>query len=208
MSNMLSRWLGSIALACLVATPVIAEEAGFPALTFSPWTKFCLGDMCFIGKDGRRNVIGPDNRSNVICGLVVSALLIERSGDNKKALRVTLTPSVSRERGVRIIIDQGHPIERPYMHCLANGCTAEYEAGPELVDQLKRGQSLFVGAIDKTNSPINLTIPLADFADAYDGPSQEPKVYEKVFHSKEEMQTDFEREKRAEEDSKAWCEAR
>jgi Invasion associated locus B (IalB) protein len=208
MSNMLLRWFGSIALACLVAMPVIAEEAGFPALTFSPWAKFCLGDTCFTGRDGRRNVIGPDNRSNVNCGAVVSALLIERSGDDKKALRVTLPPGVNREPGARIAIDQGEPVERPYMHCFANGCTAEYVAGSELVDQLRRGQSLSVGAIDKANSPINLTIPLAGFADAYDGPSQETKVYEKVFHSKEEMLADSEREKRAEEDRKAWCEAR
>ncbi|MCK1394634.1 invasion associated locus B family protein [Bradyrhizobium sp. 1] len=186
MSNMPLRWFGSVALACLVATPVIAEEAGTPALTFSPWTKHCLGDTCFIGKDGRRNVIGPDNLSNINCGSVVSALLVERSVDDKKALRVMLPPSVSRGSGVRIIIDQGQPIERPYMHCLASGCTAEYLAGPELVDQLKRGQSLFVGAIDKTDSPVALTIPLADFANAYDGPSHEPKVYEKVYHSKEE----------------------
>ncbi|MFX4450779.1 hypothetical protein ABTA90_19420, partial [Acinetobacter baumannii] len=73
---MLVRWFGSIALVCLVATPVSAEEAGLPALTFSPWAKFCLGETCFIGRDGRRNVIGPDNRSNINCGAIVSALLI------------------------------------------------------------------------------------------------------------------------------------
>lgn len=207
MLSMLMRWFGSIALTCIVASPVVAEE-GIPALTFSPWTKFCLGDTCFIGKDGRRYVIDPDNSSNVNCGPVVSALLIERSGDDKKALRVMLPPGVNRRRGVRIVIDQGQPVERPYMQCFASGCTAEYLAGPELLDQLKRGQNLFVEAIDKTNSSVNLTIPLADFADAYDGPSQETKVYEKVYHSKEEMLADSEREKRAVEDRKARCEAR
>jgi invasion protein IalB len=208
MSNKPLRWFGSIAFACLVATPVTGEEAGSAALTFSPWAKFCVGDTTFFGRDGRRKIVGPDNHSNVDCGPGVSAVLIERSGDDRKALRVTLPPGVSREREARIAIDQSEPVERPYIHCFANGCTAEYVAGPELVDQLKRGHSLFVGATDKANSPINLVVPLAGFADVYDGPCQETKVYEKVYPSKEERLAEAEREKQAEEDRKAWCETR
>ena len=86
----------------------------------------------------------------------------------------------SSERGVRIIIDQGQAIERPYVNCSANGCMADYDAGAELVDQLKQGQMLVLEAIDRANSPISLTVPLVDFANAYDGPSQEPKVFEEV----------------------------
>jgi invasion protein IalB len=198
-----------MAFACLVATAVIAEEANLPPLTYTPWTKFCLSNnTCFIGRDGRLNVIGMDGRSNVDCGPVVAAALIERNGDRKKTLRVTLPTRVSLERGVRIIIDRDQPIERPYVNCFANGCTADYDAGPELVDQLKQGRTLFLEAIDKANSPINLTVPLDDFASAYDGPPQETKVSEKVFSSREEMQASLEREKRAEEDRKAWCQGR
>jgi hypothetical protein len=113
------------------------------------------------------------------------------------------------EYGARIIIDQGRAIERPYVNCFANGCMADYDAGAELVDQLKQGRMLVLEAIDKSNSPISLTLPLAGFDNAYDGPpSQELKAFEKVFSSKEEMQASSEREKRAEEERKAWCEAR
>jgi len=162
-----------------------------------------LGDTCFTGRDGRLNVIGRDGRSNVDCGPVVAAVLIERNGDTKKTLRVTLPTRVSLERGVRTIIDQGQAIERPYVNCFANGCMADYE----LVDLLKQGRMLVLEAIDKANSPISLTVPLVDFANAYDGPSQEPKVFEEVL-SAEEMQARSDREKRAEEERKALCEAR
>src|SRR5579862_3253055 len=154
MSCMFLRWFDTMALACLVATPVIAEAANLPALTYSPWTKFCLGDTCFIGRDGRLNVD---------CEPVVSAALVERKGDTKKTLRVILATPVSFERGVRLIIDQGPAVERPYVNCFANGCMADYDAGAELVDQVKQGRMLVVKAIDKANSPISLTIPLADF---------------------------------------------
>lgn len=112
------------------------------------------------------------------------------------------------ERGVRIIIDQGHAIERPYVNCFANGCMADYVAGTELVNQLRQGRILVLEAVAKDNTPITRTVPLIDFADAYDGPSQEPKVFEKVYSSKEEMQAELQRERSAEQERKARCEAR
>jgi invasion protein IalB len=137
------------AVACLVTTSAIAEEGSSSGLTYSPWTKFCLDDTCFVGRDGRSD-----------CGPVVGATLIERSGDTKKTLRVTLPNRVSQERGVRIIIDDGQAIERPYVNCFANGCMADHDAGAEFVDQLKQGRMLVLEAVDKANSPIRLAVPL------------------------------------------------
>jgi invasion protein IalB len=180
----------------LVAAPVIAEEAGSLALTFSPWTKFCSADTCFIGSDGR---LQPD------CGPVVAAVLIERNGDKQSTLRVTLPARVNLERAVRIIIDQGQTIERPYVGCFANGCMADYAAGADLVDQLKQGKMLVLEATDKANSPISFTVPLVDFASAYDGPSKEPKASEA---SMSDLKAKLDRQKSEEEDRKARCEAR
>jgi invasion protein IalB len=184
-----------MALACLVA-PATAEAADLPALTYSAWTKFCVKDSCFIGSDGR---LRAD------CGPVVAAVFIERNGDTKKTLRVTLPTRVSLERAVRIMIDQGQAIERPYVGCFAGGCMADYDAGAELVDQLKQGRMLALEAIDKDNSPIGLTVALAGFASAYDGPATEPKVFEV---SMTEMQAKLERQKLEEGDRKDRCEAR
>jgi invasion protein IalB len=47
-----------------------------------------------------------------------------------------------------------------------------------LTDRLKHGRMLVLEAVDKANSSIRLSVPLADFADAYDGESQEPRVVE------------------------------
>jgi invasion protein IalB len=200
MCCMVLRCVTAVAFAWLVATPVIAGEAALPAITYSPWIKFCLGDTCFVGRDGR---------TNAECEPVVAAVLIERNGDAKKTLRVTMPTRVSLERGVRIIIDQEPVIERPYGNCFASGCMADYDAGAELVDQLKQGRMLVLKATDKANSPISLTVPLVDFANVYDGPSQEPKMFEEVqVLSSEQMQVKLDRETRAEEERKARCEAR
>jgi invasion protein IalB len=196
MRCMISRCFVTMAFACLVAPPATAEDAGLPALTFTPWTKFCLTDTCFIGSDGR---LQPD------CGSVVAAVVIERNGEEKRTLRVTLPARVNLERAVRIIIDQRQAIERPYIGCFANGCMADYAAGTELVDQLKQGKKLVLEAMDKANSPIGFTVPLVDFASAYDGPPKELKVFEV---STSEMNAKLDRQKREDEDRKAHCEAR
>jgi invasion protein IalB len=112
---------------------------------------------------------------------------------------------VNLERAVRIIIDQGQAIERPYIGCFANGCMADYAAGAELDDQLKQGKMLVLEATDKANSPIGFTAPLVDFAGAYNGPSQELKAFEA---STSDLKAKLDRQKREEEDRKVRCEAR
>ncbi|MGL3209357.1 MULTISPECIES: invasion associated locus B family protein [Bradyrhizobium] len=198
MRRVILRCCAGMALAWLVAGPVAGEQA---TLTYPPWTKFCIADTCIVGREGRSKI------ENIDCGAVVAAALIARTGDSRKTLRVFLPTRVIVERGVRIIIDQGQAIERPYAGCFAYGCTADYDAGPEMVDQLKQAHALTLEAFDKANSPISLTVPLAGFADAYDGPAQETKVIEEVL-SAEEKQARSERAKRAEEERKARCEAR
>jgi invasion protein IalB len=185
-----------VTLVCLVTTSAIAEEAGSPGLTYAPWMKFCLDDTCFVGRDGRSD-----------CGPVVGATLVERRGDTKKTLRVTLPNRVNRERGLRIIIDDGQAIERPYASCFANGCMADHDAAAELVDQLKQGRMLVLEATDKANSPIRLTLPLGGFAEAYHGPGAAPKVYEEV-GTAAQIQASLDQARRAEDAHKERCETK
>lgn len=185
---MLSRvmFIRLIALAGLLTLPAASVQAELPTLIYSAWTKFCLNETCFIGKDIRTE-----------CAPVFAAVLIENAKDPKKILRVTLPTSVNTERSVRIIIDQGPPIERPYIQCFANGCMADYEAGTELVDQFKQGRTLTIEAVDANNLQISRNLPLAGFAVAYDGPGQAPRVFEE---SRGALQREL--QKRAEEADK------
>jgi invasion protein IalB len=146
-------------------------------LIYSPWTKFCLQTnqqdpnskkVCFTGKDARIESGMP----------VVAAVLIEPEGDPKKILRVTLPLGMQLIHGTRLIIDQNQPMTAPYVICFTNGCMADYEATPDMVAKMKKGQALVVQAINSTAQPISLGLPLADFGKAYDGPPTDPKVFE------------------------------
>jgi invasion protein IalB len=109
--------------------------------------------------------------------VVAAAVLIERTGETKNTLRVTL-PNVRVEDGIRISIDGEQPVQRPFEKCYPNGCVADYEAGAELVDQLKRGAMLVIEATSATGVPMTHRLPLGGFATAYDGPAIPPREFQ------------------------------
>jgi invasion protein IalB len=164
-------------------------------LIYAPWTKFCLKgqdagakQVCFTGKDGRIESGQP----------VIAAVIIEPEGEPKKILRVTLPLGMQLVHGTRIIVDSNPPLQSPYVICFANGCMSDYEATPELLANMKKGQNLVVQAINSNGAPLTLPLPLQEtggsFAKAYDGPPTDPKVFEETQKKLQE-----ELQKRAEE---------
>jgi invasion protein IalB len=180
------------------APPTGAQPAQPPEqqvqLIYAPWTKFCLKgqdanakQVCFTGKDGRIESGQP----------VIAAVIIEPEGEPKKILRVTLPLGMQLVHGTRVIVDSNPPQQSPYVICFANGCMSDYEATPELIANLKKGQSLIVQAINSNGAPLTLPLPLGEFAKAYDGPPTDPKVFEENQKKLQEELT-----KRAEEQRK------
>jgi invasion protein IalB len=166
-------------------------EAQLPQLIYSPWTKFCLKgqetnaqQVCFTGKDGRVESGMP----------VIAAVLIEPEGDPKKVLRVTLPLGMQLPQGTRVIVDQGQPMNAPFIICFSNGCMADYEASGELIGKLRKGQSMVVQGVNSQGQFISIPLPLNDFGKAYDGPPTDPKVFEE---QQKKLQDDL--QKRAEE---------
>ena len=151
-----------------------------PQLIYSPWAKFCgkgndpgAKEVCFTGKDARTEAGQP----------VVAAALIEPEGEPKKLFRVTLPSPLQLQYGTRIIVDKEPPISGAFFTCFANGCMADYEATPELVGKLKKGQMLQIQAINLAAAAITFPLPLADnsgnsFQKANEGPPTDPKVFE------------------------------
>ena len=163
-------------------------------LIYAPWTKFCLKgqdanakQVCFTGKDGRIESGQP----------VIAAVIIEPEGEPKKILRVTLPLGMQLVHGTRIIVDNNAPLQSPYVICFQNGCMSDYEATPELLATMKKGQNLVVQAINANGAPLTLPLPLGEFAKAYDGPPTDPKQFEETQKKLQE-----ELQKRAEEQRK------
>jgi invasion protein IalB len=167
-----------------------------PQLIYSPWAKFCgkgndpnAKEVCFTGKDARTEAGQP----------VVAAALIEPEGEPKKLFRVTLPSPLQLQYGTRIIIDKEPAISGAFFTCFANGCMADYEATPDLVGKLKKGQMLVIQAINLAAAAISFPLPLTDtsgnsFQKANEGPPTDPKVFEE---QQKKLQEDL--QKRADE---------
>lgn len=148
-----------------------------PPLIYSNWTKICgkgpeqgAKQVCQTGKDGRLESGVP----------VVAAVIIEMEGEAKKVLQVTLPPGVLLPRGTRVVIDRDEPsaIIGSFLVCANGGCIAQLEATADTVAKLKKGQNLFVQAYNMAQNVMTLSLPLGDFAKAYDGPPTDPKDLE------------------------------
>jgi invasion protein IalB len=153
------------------AAPEPPKANALPQIAYSNWVKVCQKGpeansvrVCLTGRDGR--VEGGS--------VVVAAVLIEPEGQPRKLLRITLPLGMALKPGTRIIVDDGQPINAPYVICLSNGCVADYEASDELIGKMKRGSNLNVQGINGTGQPVTLPVPLAEFAKAHDGPSTDP----------------------------------
>ena len=65
-----------------------------------------------------------------------------------------------------------------YMLCHGSGCTAEVEATPELISDLKTFGGMAVFAINYSDGkPVAFPVPFAGFADALSGPPMDNQKY-------------------------------
>ncbi len=159
------------------ATAAPPAQTAPPPLTYSKWTKLCDKNaetkqrtMCRTGSDGRLDTGVP----------LVAAVLIEVEGEPKKVLQVTLPPGVMLPRGTRVLIDSDEQSAQvaPFMVCTNNGCVAQIEADVNGVARLKKGTTLYLQAYSMQGSVMTLSLPLDEFAKAYDGPPVDQKQVE------------------------------
>lgn len=173
--------------------------AQMPNFVYTPWVKICATppaqngqpaqkQMCFTGKDARTDQGVP----------IVAAQLVEMEGETTKVLRITLPFGLAVQQGIRLIVDQDAPMPGAFVTCMPlapnMGCVSQYDATPDLVTKLKKGQTLTIQAINLQNQIISFPLALADFAKANEGPATDPKKYE---DDQKKMQEDL--QKKAEE---------
>ncbi len=170
-------------------------QAQMPNFVYTPWVKICAApqaqpgqpaqkQMCFTGRDARTDQGIP----------VVAAQLVEMEGEATKVLRITLPFMLMVKEGTQVVVDQNPALHMPFVTCMPLapnlGCVSQYEATPEFVAQLKKGQTLTIQAINLQNQIISFPLPLADFAKANEGPATDPKVYEE---QQKKMQEDLQK---------------
>jgi invasion protein IalB len=146
-------------LTALSVVPAASEGPGIRVAGDAAWKKFCLNDTCHIGR-GRRSD----------CGLIGEVTLVERTAETGKRLSIGLPArTTGGAPAIRMTIDSNEPVSREISRCDC-ACWIDVKAGSELVEQLRQGQQLVLDVpVWRYKSHI-VVIPLAGFAEAYDGP--------------------------------------
>jgi invasion protein IalB len=154
-----------------------AQNGAQVELIASPWTKYCATGLTTKSSEiTTKGVCFTASDAHLKSGeKIVIALLIEPENGDKKLFRVTLPFGVALVPGARIVIDEKDAVIAPYVVCepKAGGCIADYQADADLIAKLKNGRSLAIQAVDKAK-PVSFTLPLTEFAKAYDGPPSDP----------------------------------
>ncbi len=171
----------------------------------SAWVKLCeKAPFNHKDKDGKdvkeeKNIcLTHHERLDGSTGMVmVSAAIREIEGSDKKSMMVMVPLGMALPPGLRAAVytkDQWakaaknekidektlKPIALKFSLCHAAGCTAEVEATPEIVEQMKTGGGIMVIAMNAGAQPIGFPVPLDGFTEAYAGKPVDNKEYAKA----------------------------
>ncbi len=171
----------------------------------SAWVKLCeKAPFNHKDKDGKdvkeeKNIcLTHHERLDGTTGMVmVSAAIREIEGADKKSLMVMVPLGMALPPGLRAAvytkeqwaqaaknekIDEKtlKPVALKFSLCHAAGCTAEVEATPEIVEQMKTGGGIMVIAMNAGAQPIGFPVPLDGFTESYTGKPVDNKEYAKA----------------------------
>ena len=176
-----------------------------PAGNQSAWVKLCEKATAQVkGKDGKEEkkdlniCLTHHERLDGNSGMVlVSAALRQIDGQDKQHFMVMVPLGMLLQPGMRATVfpknlwekvQKNEKLEKAdeaklkglqlaYTLCHAAGCTAEMDATPELVGDLKTNGGIMVFAISASGAPIAFPVPLNGFEQALAGQPVDPKKY-------------------------------
>jgi invasion protein IalB len=159
-------------------TAVAAEEIqrlpDGTAVAFSYWVKFCKSletrSACFVGKEAR-----------TVDGQPLVIAVVVQPPKQAEFLRLTFPITVVRETGSRIVFD-GKSISAQtadFVSCKQKvGCMADY-TDPDTIKKMRTAHTMTLQATDADGGVLRYIFSLADFANAYDGPENDPSLIDR-----------------------------
>lgn len=150
-----------------------AAQQEVPLVT-TPWTKVCQ----MIPEQKKEACVISQSVQMETGQFLVSVEISEMKDEPRKALRVFVPLGMRLQPGMRLTIDQ-QPTAVPYSICIpvqGGVCVGEAEVNAELIGKLKKGQAVYIQALNATGRPFNIPLSMKDFAKAYDGPASDPNV--------------------------------
>ena len=136
-------------------------------LTYTPWRKVCFKAT---REAGSKMVCRTTFNGRWDTGQIALRVdLIEREGDTVARLQFFVTPGLFLQPGIKLTVDQGSPMQIPYVICLTNGCVAGSVANAGLIHDLESGQMLVLETVNSNVVGVTTSLPLKEFAEVHQG---------------------------------------
>ena len=136
-------------------------------LTYTPWRKVCFKAT---QEAGSKMVCRTTMNGKWDTGqIAIRVDLIERDGDPVARLQIFMPPGSFLQPGIKLTVDQGSPMQIPYVICLTNGCVAGSVANASLIHDLETGQMLALETVNSNVLGVTNSLPLKDFAEIRQG---------------------------------------
>lgn len=156
-------------------TPAVTPRGQRLTVPYAPWRKACTNPdtpaakpVCFTGKNAW-SATGAGS---------VAVVVIEPSDGGKKLVRITLPYNASLRIPVRFTVDSAFQADAPYVICNANGCIADLDLSPSLLEQLNSGRSLAVKFTQLDGATVSTPMALADFAREHAGVGIDARLHQ------------------------------
>jgi invasion protein IalB len=136
-------------------------------LTYTPWRKVCFKATQEAGSKMvcRTTMNGKWDTAQIALRID----LIERDGDPVARLQIFVPPGSFLQSGIKLTVDQGSPVQIPYVICLTNGCVAGSVATASLIHDLEAGQMLVLETVNSNVVGVTNSLPLKEFAEVHQG---------------------------------------
>jgi invasion protein IalB len=169
-----------------------ASDPRASQLTYHSWTKACISSTCFVGAGATGACVPSGGGASVIL-----------TGDKPMSLSVDLETRHMLEGAISVQVDDSAPVLIPHPQCDGLACRGKIEIDGEFITRLRRSQTITLEAMTTAHGKLSISLSLADFAKAYDGP--EAALPQFVEQTNEKL-TEEELAKREDERKRRQCE--
>lgn len=133
------------------------------------WVKVCQA----VGNPPHQACVISEEVRDASGSFLASAAIQEVEGDPHRRMILTVPLGAWIPSDVAVRVDNGRPVSGLYGTCLVNGCFARIDVPNEMLQQMRRGDTLFLAIRNQDFVPFDLKLPLESFVRAYDGSSME-----------------------------------
>ena len=145
---------------------------------YSAWVKVCTRNeqnkqVCLV----KYEALDPKTG-----GVLVSVAVRTRESEDKHDLLVNVPTAYSlvMPAGVRIKIDTDEPASLQYTVCLPTNCQVQTELKTQLLERMRKGRLMLVGAIDAQQKAVTFRVPLNGFSKTLDGAPVDTAKYQET----------------------------